>query len=160
MRLVAIDPGPVESAVIWFDDGTVIAHSIDENHHVLGMLEVSEWVGNAEVVVIEKVESYGMSVGKDIFETVWWAGRFFDRAVRRFIRAEMVPRRTVKMYLCNDSRAKDGNIRQALIDRYGGIGGVKAAKGTKANPGPLYGIANDEWQALALAVTFNETEVS
>ncbi|HET6477318.1 MAG TPA: hypothetical protein VFH93_14740 [Thermoleophilia bacterium] len=45
---------------------------------------------------------------------------------------------------------KDANIRQALLDRFGG----PAAVGRKAAPGPLYGIARDVWSALAIAVTY------
>jgi len=56
----------------------------------------------------------------------------------------------VKMHLCGQARAKDANIRQALIDRFGGA----AAIGRKAAPGPLYGISGDVWQALGLAVTW------
>jgi hypothetical protein len=62
----------------------------------------------------------------------------------------MLPRRAVKLALCGDSRAKDANIRQALIDRFGG----SAAIGRKANPGPLYGISPDVRSALAIAVTY------
>jgi len=62
----------------------------------------------------------------------------------------MLPRRAVKLALCGDSRAKDANIRQALIDRFGG----SAAIGRKTAPGPLYGISRDVWSALAIAVTF------
>jgi hypothetical protein len=58
----------------------------------------------------------------------------------------MVKRMKVKMHLCGNSRAKDGNIRQALIDRLG-------APGKKKAPGPTFGVVADQWQALALAVT-------
>jgi hypothetical protein len=55
----------------------------------------------------------------------------------------------VKLALCGDSRAKDANIRQALIDHFGG----SAAIGRKAAPGPLSGISRDVWSALAIAIT-------
>jgi hypothetical protein len=58
----------------------------------------------------------------------------------------------VKLHLCGSSRAKDPNVRTALLDRFGGAG----AKGTKAAPGPLYGIAADLWSALAIAVTWTD----
>ena len=56
----------------------------------------------------------------------------------------------MKLQLCRDSRAKDANIRQALIDRYGGPGAIK--KG-----GPLYKVSKDAWAALAVGVTYWET---
>ena len=104
--------------------------------------------GLPDVVVIEKVESYGMAVGAEVFDTVLWAGRFAEAAHR--VPVVMLPRRAVKLALCGDSRAKDANIRQALIDRFGG----SAAIGRKAAPGPLYGISRDVWSALAIAVTY------
>ena len=104
-----------------------------------------------DVVVIEKIESYGMAVGAEVFDTVWWAGRFAEAASR--VPVVMLPRRAVKLALCGDSRAKDANIRQALIDRYGG---KERAIGTKATPGPLHGIAKDVWAALAVGIAWLE----
>ena len=36
--------------------------------------------GLPDVVVIEKIESYGMAVGAEVFDTVLWAGRFAEAA--------------------------------------------------------------------------------
>jgi hypothetical protein len=47
-------------------------------------------------------------------------------------------------------RAKDANIRQALIDRFGAVG-------TKKMPGPLFGVSSHYWAALAVAVYAAET---
>jgi hypothetical protein len=63
----------------------------------------------------------------------------------------------VKMHLCGNTRAKDGNIRQALLDRFGP--GKAIACGTKKQPGPLYGVSKDVWQALALAVTWSDQQI-
>jgi len=58
----------------------------------------------------------------------------------------------VKMHLCNSSRAKDSNIRQALIDRF------EPDLPPKCRPkGILKGISKDCWQALALAVYWWDT---
>jgi hypothetical protein len=59
-------------------------------------------------------------------------------------------RRDVKLSLCGSARAKDGNIRTALIDLHGG---KEAAIGRKKTPGPLWGVHADVWAALALAIT-------
>jgi hypothetical protein len=66
-------------------------------------------------------------------------------------RAELVFRRDVKLHLCGSARAKDPNIRQALLDRFGPVG-------TKKAPGPLYGVKSHIWSALAVAVTASETK--
>jgi hypothetical protein len=52
-------------------------------------------------------------------------------------------------------KAKDANVRQALIDRYGG---KAEAIGTVKKQGPLYRVKSHAWQALAVAVTASETK--
>ena len=64
----------------------------------------------------------------------------------------MIKRQTTKAVLCGTARAKDPNVHQALIDMYGGS--MKAAKGTKKAPGPLYGVKSHIWSALAVAVAW------
>ena len=49
------------------------------------------------------------------------------------------------MNLCGQTKAKDTNVRQALIDRFGVVG-------TKKNQGWFYGFKADIWQAYALGV--------
>jgi hypothetical protein len=105
--------------------------------------------GNTAACVIEQVASYGMPVGSEVFETVYWSGRFAEAYGAG--RVHRVPRLQIKLHLCHDSRAKDGNIRQALVDKFGG---KDKAIGKKASPGPLYGVSGDVWAALALAVTW------
>ena len=143
--ILAIDPGSAQSAWLRFDGARPGAFGISANDVLVRALRTG---GLPDVVVIEKVESYGMAVGAEVFDTVWWAGQFAE-AVHR-VPVVMLPRRAVKLALCGDSRAKDANIRAALIDRFGGA----AAVGRKAAPGPLYGISRDVWSALAIAVTY------
>jgi hypothetical protein len=143
--VLAIDPGSAQSAWCEFDGTRPQAFGITANEVLVRALRSG---GLPDVVVIEKIESYGMAVGAEVFDTVFWAGRFAEAAAR--VPVVMLPRRAVKLALCGDSRAKDANIRQALIDRFGG----PAAVGRKAEPGPLYGISRDVWSALAIAVTY------
>ena len=143
--ILAIDPGTTRSAWLRFDGDRPEGFGITANDVLVPALRTG---GLPDVVVIEKVESYGMAVGAEVFDTVRWAGRFAEAAHR--VPVVMLPRRAVKLALCGDSRAKDANIRQALIDRFGG----SAAIGRKAAPGPLYGISRDVWSALAIAVTY------
>ena len=54
-------------------------------------------------------------------------------------------RKDIKLHLCGTTKARDPNVRQALIDRLG-------KPGTKKNPGPTYGVSSHAWSALAVAV--------
>jgi len=144
--VLAIDPGPTESAyVMWSGDQVLAYAKVRNDNLVLLLLNPPREV---EQAVIEKVASFGMPVGAEVFETVYWSGVFAHAF--GLARVDRITRNEIKNHLCHSSRAKDGNIRQALIDRFGG----PAAIGKKASPGPLYGLAGDTWSALAVAVTF------
>jgi hypothetical protein len=81
-----------------------------------------------------------MPVGAEVFTTCRWIGRFEERCKTP---VKLVFRKDVKMHLCGTPRAKDGNIRQSLIDKHGIVG-------TKKNPGPLFGVSSHIWAALAV----------
>lgn len=147
--MIAIDPGPAQSAWVQYEGSQVLAAGIDSNDDVLRRIDC-EW-GADEALVIEMIASYGMPVGREVFETCVWIGRFMEAAGG----ADLVYRKDVKMHLCGSTRAKDANIRQALIDRFGP--GKERAIGTKKVPGPLYGFKADMWAALAVAVTYDDT---
>lgn len=151
--VLAIDPGPERSAWLILDTrtGRPVRFDIEGNDSFVRFCRSSLFALDIRDVVIEKVESFGMSVGAEVFETVFWSGRFAE-AASHVAEVTRLGRLKVKTTLCHDSRAKDSNIRQALIDRYGG----PSAVGTKAVPGPLYGISKDVWSALAVAVTYVE----
>ena len=143
MLICGIDPGSTESAYIISDSPFLIREKgILKNDDVLEVIKKASF----DVLVIEMIASYGMSVGKEIFETCVWIGRFIQAAP---IFANRVYRKDVKLHFCGTARAKDSNVRQALIDRFG-------EPGTKKNPGPLYGIKKDEWSALAIAVYWQD----
>ncbi len=150
MIVLAIDPGPLQSAFVMFNGARVLRRGILENNELREL--ISERFVEPTALVIERIASYGMAVGAEVFETVFWEGRFYEAArAARWVRVYRVPRVEVKVHLCHSARAKDVNVRLALLDRFGGL---DAAKGTKRDPGPLYGVRADEWAALALAVTW------
>lgn len=150
MTILAIDPGPVQSAWVCWDGDRVVDWCKEPNDMVL--LVIQEHIHDH--VAIEQVRSYGMPVGAETFDTVHWSGRFHQCAEQNDIGVSLVPRKDVKLHLCQSPRANDATIRQALIDKFGG---KAAAIGKRASPGPLYGLKADCWQALALGVTWWET---
>lgn len=155
MKLLAIDPGDVQSAYVVLFDGAVILHGTVPNEDMRRILRnpvthLGAYGAMIDTVVIEMIASYGMPVGREVFDTCLWIGRFFE--IASDAEAHLVYRREVKMELCGRNNAKDPNVRQSLIDRFGP--GKDRAIGKAKTPGPLYGIKGDEWSALAVAVTF------
>lgn len=148
MTVLAIDPGPVQSAYVLWDGRKLGDHAKIDNDLIPD--RVMFWTQRA--VVVEQIASYGMAVGAEVFATCWWSGRFYQQAITAQVpTVEMLPRKDVKLHLCHSPRANDATIRQALIDRFGG---KDKAIGRKASPGPLYKLRADEFQALALGITW------
>jgi len=143
--IIAIDPGNEQSAMVWLKDGEIARHEILDNE---GLVQSLLYIGDTKEtdVVIEMVASYGMPVGKTIFSTCVWIGRFIQACP---LTVNLVYRKDIKLHLCNSMRAKDSHVRQALIDRFG-------EPGTKKNPGLTYGVHKDEWSALAVAVYWRD----
>ena len=142
MKILAIDPGNTQSAFVVLESLCILDKGILPN------LELLQRLGDfpCEKMVIEMVASFGMPVGKEVFETVFWIGRFcqaWPHSWKRLYRQE------IKLHLCGSPRAKDGNVRQALLDKVGLPGTIKAK-------GPTYGVKKDIWSALAVGVTWIE----
>lgn len=149
---LAIDPGSAQSAIVYMDGGKPVEYGIYQNDDLVSALRLicTHRVPPQEVVV-EMIASYGMAVGAEVFETCVWIGRFTEAATAKTYR---LFRNEIKNHLCHSSKANDANIRQALIDRFGG---KEKALGKKKTPGPLYGVHADIWAALAVACTWHDT---
>jgi len=140
--LLAIDPGTTNSAIVIInrEKNQITKKSKLSNIELLSDLKTFM----ADEAVCEMIACYGMPVGKEVFETVLWIGRFIESSKTEI---NLVYRRDIKLHLCGSVRAKDGNVRQALIDRWG-------QPGTKKNPGATYGIKADIWAALAVGTFY------
>ena len=150
--ILAIDPGNEKSAfVLLEDDLRPVWHGKVPNAQMISEIIPEAEHGRKDIILaLEMVASYGMPVGREVFDTCFFSGMFWQKsqAMRRCI----VYRMDEKLNLCHDSRAKDANIRQALIDRFA-PGVPNSGKGTKKNPGWFYGFSADVWQAYAVGVT-------
>lgn len=147
--ILAIDPGPAQSGYCIYDGARLRESGVLPNADML--IRVQQWP--APRLAIEMIASYGMAVGREVFETCVWIGRF-QQAWRDPGAVELVYRKDVKLHLCGTPRAKDANIRQALLDMFPCTGGGKTPQvGTKAAPGPLFGVSTHVWPALGVAIT-------
>ncbi len=143
MRLLAIDPGPTISAYVIMDEGKIVSKARIENTNDLLISGIQAW--GPDQVIIEMPECFGMAVGKEILDTCRWVGRFEEAAKYNGHGVILVSRSDIKLHLCHSRRAKDTNIRQALLDRYG----KEFCKG----------IVKDLWSALAVATFYLDTEL-
>ena len=150
--ILSIDPGNEKSAFVCLNENNdIITKGLEENGALLTLWSEMNW--DDTLIVIERIASYGMPVGKTIFESCFWTGRFIQFFIGRGVLESdvlLVPRMEVKNHLCHSSKAKDSNVRQALVDRFG-------EPGTKKNKGKLYGVKKDIWAALALGITVFDT---
>ena len=147
--ILAIDPGPAQSGYCIYDGERLRESGVLPNADML--VRVQQWP--ATRLAIEMIASYGMAVGREVFETCVWIGRF-QQAWRDPAAAELVYRKDVKLHLCGTNKAKDANVRQALLDLFPRSGGGATPQvGTKAQPGPLYGVSSHAWPALGVAIT-------
>ena len=178
----AIDPGTTKSGFVILQKKEIINKGWSVNKDILSLIENLALVHNDLQVVIEDIQSFGMAVGRDVFQTAKFIGaaEFCSRKVN--LPFYFVKRSEVKLFLCNTPKAKDSNIRQAIIDYYGGdevaIGGKKcktcngngwrtrdritcklcSGKGVESEKGPLHGVSGHVWSALGVALTFLEKE--
>jgi len=156
LPILALDPGTTESGYCALVDGEVAAAGVMRNEDLLAYLARANWALDGYGLSIEMVASYGMPVGREVFETVRWIGRF-QQAWHAPEAVRLVYRQDVKLHLCQSPKAKDSNVRQAVLDRFAPTGGGKTPQvGTKNRPGPLYGVSSHAMSALAVAIYSSE----
>lgn len=151
-EIIAIDPGDIESGfcVYGYDIKSnlkILEVGIEKNENILSFLQTNGC--DNKILSIEMIASYGMPVGKEVFDTCVWIGRYIQAWGFKY---NLIYRREIKMHFCNSMKAKDTNIIQALVDRFGNVNKHgKYSKGTKKDPGFFYGFSDDMWSAFALA---------
>lgn len=168
MTTFAIDPGPTHSSYVVLDQDNKIHGQDDcETEYLLFALDLFRGVENSQEVVCEMVQHYGsgMSAGAEVFDTCVVIGRIQQHCVHLGLPFHVLRRPQIKTHLCGTPRAKDANVRQALIDLLGPQriktqvektnkkGGRKLV--TISAPGPTFGVSEHRWAALAVGVTWN-----
>jgi len=154
MIILGVDPGTVQSGYVVFNsDGMEVLESGVINNEEF--LHLSVW-DSADIVCMEMIASYGMPVGQTTFETTVWIGRFIQTCIYKDKKFELLyKKKDINPTLCHSNKAKDANIRQAILDLFPAIGGGSVPqKGTKSKPGPLFGVSSHAFSALAVALTY------
>lgn len=152
MRILAIDPGSVDTAFCLMDEGYRV---IEAGKVVNGAMiqYIRENASQIDHVVTEMIASYGMPVGADVFETCVMIGKIERTAELHEVEHSRVFRSEEKLCICHDSRAKDSNIRAGLIARFAKRD-FKRGTGTKKNPDHFYGVSKDMWAAFAVGTVY------
>jgi hypothetical protein len=140
--VLSVDPGQSVSAYVKLSQSAIVDHGMKRNEDVLSIVATS----NFTELAIEMIASYGMRVGKSVFETCVFIGELKATAEARGVPVRLVYRKDVKKFVCGTHLANDRDVRRAMVERYGD-------SGSKSAPGRTYGITQDVWQALALATT-------
>src|SRR5271157_2082435 len=149
LKVCGLDPGTLQTAVVVWNGTTILDHQIIPNIKVIDYLTHTD----CPVVACEHLQCYGMAVGKEVFETGYWIGRYWQVCDLMEIDWQRVFRSEIKAYWCHSLKAADSNIRAAIIDRLG-------KPGTKKAPGITYDIHKDLWSALAIAVRAHDLKIS
>lgn len=154
--LCFIDPGTTHSAFVFWDGEVIHQKGLVENEQMLNIIDATSNSAAPAGLYIEMVASYGMPVGKTVFQTVLLIGRLIEIGYDNILSPRLVFRKDIKLHHCGQTRAKDSNITQALKDKYGPVS-------TKAQPNPVYGadyqnkMRKDIWQAFAGATYITES---
>lgn len=152
MKILAIDPGTSTSGVVFWDcEKNEVSEPRPDvsNDFLLSCVRKHAYgLNRNDRVVCEWIQCMGMPAGKEVFETCRFIGQLQEAFWLKGFKVEYIQRPTVKTRLCGSPRAKDPNVRQALIDRLGPVG-------TKKNKGPLFGVSSHAWSALACAIAID-----
>lgn len=145
--ILAIDPGTAQSAWCVWDSATsrLVDFGIEPNGQLRYSLPTLVRSHKVTTAGVEMIASYGMPVGTEIFETVLFIGGVVEQLRACVPAVCLVYRQQEKLHLCGSTKANDGSIRQALLDRFGYVG-------TKKSPGFFHRVSRDVWAAVAVAV--------
>ncbi len=141
VRVIAVDPGSKESGYVSWDGQNLGLREIIPNQTFETFLKVAD---PNDILAIEQVTNYGTNVGRSVYDTVFWSGIFKGTFNGETI---LIPRPSIKLFICGLRNAKSSHVRQALIDRFG-------EPGKKKEPGFTYGLKDHMWSAFAVAVYF------
>ena len=152
-KILSLDPGTTLTAFVVGDGYTPITFAKIDNNELLALIPALIEKYSIEDSAIEMIASYGKGVGREVFETCVWIGRFHEAILRCGVSVTYIYRKDVKMNLCGKTKVKDTDIRKALIARFAKHDFVNG-KGTKDNPDVFRGVAADVWAAIGVLTTY------
>lgn len=183
-RGLAVDPGNAKSGWVYFeiDDSEqagIRLHKfgIDSNEALRALLRTEQFDVKQTRLLIETPKPRGMPTAGEEMETLVMIGRFVQEWSRNGGRWSFVFRQDVKLHLTGSSRAKDGNVNQAIRDLFGGdqrpikcpeckgkgwvglgrpVCGICRGEKFERMAGPIHGVTSHAFAALGVALWWAE----
>lgn len=166
MKYLGIDPGYQYTGYCELIDGAIGEHGWIPNDTMLGMLR--QGYADDATAVIESPQAQDRPLGKQLRDTIWWAGRFVEAIDNRATPYQECEERDIALWLTGSRSADNSALKQALKDHFGDAtqqpcecrtGFVPGARGQKRCPsckgekflklpGPLHGLNEHELSAL------------
>tara|TARA_R110000824_G_scaffold131994_1_gene294284 strand:- start:34 stop:528 length:495 start_codon:yes stop_codon:yes gene_type:complete len=151
--VLGLDPGPANSGLVLYDSDArevIEARKSITTADAMDLLTGVAGKFGIDLVAIERVQSYGIA-GASLLRTAEVGGMLHQCASNLGLDVVWLYRREVLRGLDVTGKGnRDSLVRQRLIEIHGGD--RASAVGTKAKPGPLYGVASHAWAALSVAV--------
>ena len=116
--IIGIDPGTTETAycIIGQDYGVWEADKVD-NKKFIDMLSLVPYKAH---FAVESIQSYGMAVGREVFETAFMIGRIQQKIEDSGFKYTLYPRPEYAKAICGVQKVNDAVLRQSLLLRFGG----------------------------------------
>ena len=120
MLILGIDPGPQRSAAVLIasENFEIVVAEVFGNEILINHIKRSAWEG----VACESIQSYGMKVGREVFDTCFMIGRIQQACMDRGMPCALYARQEYARRICGTSQVSDSTLRQALELRFGGYG--------------------------------------
>jgi hypothetical protein len=150
MRIFGVDPGTKKSGWCYLEVDpnfgvTELAFGHDLNRRVVGAGAMFGSKGPDNMVTgYEWVRNYGGVVGEDVFRTAYMCGRVREVCDKYGVFHEPTRPEIIKHFTGRTNLPKP-EVRKVLLNRFGG-------DNAKKKGGPLHGITNHAWDALAVCV--------
>jgi len=115
--VLGIDPGPSESAfALVSEDLQVLSAEKVQNESLIERIRQDP----PAHVAIESIQSYGMAVGRSVFDTCFFIGELIRTCKDAGIPFTLYPRPEYTRRICGVGKVNDAVLRQALLLRFGG----------------------------------------
>jgi len=160
MIILAIDPGPVTCGVVELNTSRwrlSLAEGAATVQRALDLVATAPERG-VGAIAIERVKA-GQFAGDSYLQTSEVVGRLQERGIVAGFAPALMYRTDILRWLdlLGVKGTRDAAVNRELVRRYGGA--TKAqVKGTRSNPGPLFGISHHGWQALGVAEAYAESQ--